>query len=131
MVVQGRISTKAAQAVGRGSHVKLKVDDKDEHFWHLDAEQPPSQADWVLQKAGGAIDWSAPMVGRALIAAVFLACVWMVVRASLGAMVARALALSLSMSVTLSVTFSVYLCLPASLCVSVTLSVCQTCARAV
>eukprot|EP01048_Picozoa_sp_COSAG05_P012815 COSAG05_NODE_1314_length_5213_cov_3.285100_3_plen_108_part_00 len=83
--LRGRLSIKAAQAAGRGSHLKLRVDDKDdEHIWHLAAEQPASKGEWVLQRAGDAIEWSAPMVGKALIAAVLLACVWMVVRASLG-----------------------------------------------
>jgi hypothetical protein len=88
---RGRLTSRAAKAAGRGSHVKLKADDKDEDLWHLDGEQPRGNAEWALQKAGDAaskagdaIDWTAPMLGKALIAAVLLACVWMVVRASLG-----------------------------------------------
>ena len=87
----GRLTARAAKAAGRGSHVKLKADDKDEDLWHLDGEQPLGNAEWALQKAGDAaskagdaIEWTAPMLGKALIAAVLLACVWMVVRASLG-----------------------------------------------
>ena len=102
----GRLTARAAKAAGRGSHVKLKADDKDEDLWHLDGEQPLGNAEWALQKAGDAaskagdaIEWTAPMLGKALIAAVMLSCVWMVVRASLGGSArsrSRSRALSLS-----------------------------------
>ena len=70
---RGRLTSRAAKAAGRGSHVKLKADDKDEDLWHLDGEQPRGNAEWALQKAGDAaskagdaIDWTAPMLGKAL-----------------------------------------------------------------